>query len=185
MKKSGLVTFISAIFPGFGQMYQGYMKRGVSLAFWFWAIVAISALSRISIISIFLIPVWAYSFFDAFNIRSLSPEQRAAFGDAYLPNAQWLNEHGVENKNVRTSKLAGWTMLVIGGLIILGNFWDMLYSIIWRFSSNLAFWFNRLPAILIAAGIIYLGLHLLRKNTNSTPEEDNTPFPTQGDDNNA
>ena len=31
MKKNGILTFLFAFVPGAGQMYQGYMKRGLSL----------------------------------------------------------------------------------------------------------------------------------------------------------
>ena len=31
MMKNGILTFIFAFCPGAGQMYQGYMKRGLSL----------------------------------------------------------------------------------------------------------------------------------------------------------
>ena len=31
MKKNGFLTFCFAFIPGAGEMYQGYMKRGLSL----------------------------------------------------------------------------------------------------------------------------------------------------------
>ena len=31
MMKNGILTFLFAFCPGAGQMYQGYMKRGLSL----------------------------------------------------------------------------------------------------------------------------------------------------------
>lgn len=31
MKKNGILTLLFAFIPGAGQMYQGYMKRGLSL----------------------------------------------------------------------------------------------------------------------------------------------------------
>ena len=35
MKKNALLTFIFACIPGAGQMYYGYMKRGLSLITFF------------------------------------------------------------------------------------------------------------------------------------------------------
>ena len=32
MKKNGFLTFIFACIPGAGQMYYGYMQRGLSIA---------------------------------------------------------------------------------------------------------------------------------------------------------
>ena len=31
MKKNGILTLLFALIPGAGEMYQGYMKRGLSL----------------------------------------------------------------------------------------------------------------------------------------------------------
>ena len=38
MLKNGFLTFCCAFIPGAGQMYQGYMKRGLSLILIFFAI---------------------------------------------------------------------------------------------------------------------------------------------------
>ena len=39
-RKHGFLLFLCTLFPGCGQMYQGYMKRGISLTFGFFAILA-------------------------------------------------------------------------------------------------------------------------------------------------
>lgn len=40
--KQGLLLFITSCLSGCGQMYQGYMKRGVSLLLGFFVILAIA-----------------------------------------------------------------------------------------------------------------------------------------------
>ena len=44
MLKNGFLTLLFAFIPGAGQMYQGYMKRGLSLILMCCAIGAVAAL---------------------------------------------------------------------------------------------------------------------------------------------
>ncbi|MDL2219569.1 hypothetical protein LJC04_04475, partial [Ruminococcaceae bacterium OttesenSCG-928-O06] len=156
MKKNGIFTFIFALVPGCGQMYQGYMKRGLSLMFWFCAVIAVSVLTHVYVLMVLLPVVWAYSFFDSFNLRSLSEQQRAVFADSFIPDAKWLNDTGMEKwvKGIRFGKVAGWVCVGIGVLILYGNLWDVLYSTLWHYTPVLAYWMDRLPGIAIAVVVI-------------------------------
>ena len=74
MRKSRILTFLFALWPGAGQMYLGYMKRGVSLMLLFCLLMAISSFTGFGVF-IFLLPiVWFYGFFDTINLRSMSYE---------------------------------------------------------------------------------------------------------------
>ena len=68
MKKNGILTLLFAFIPGAGQMYQGYMKRGLSLVLMAAAICMASAL--IPRIVVVLLVVFMYSFFDTFHLRA-------------------------------------------------------------------------------------------------------------------
>ena len=68
MKKNGILTLLFAFIPGAGQMYQGYMKRGLSLVLMAAAIGMASML--IPPIAFALLVVFMYSFFDTFNLRA-------------------------------------------------------------------------------------------------------------------
>ena len=77
MKKNGILTLLFAFIPGAGQMYQGYMKRGLSLVLMAAAIGMASML--IPPIAFALLVVFMYSFFDTFNLRaqiSMAPPRR-------------------------------------------------------------------------------------------------------------
>ena len=50
MKKNGILTLLFALIPGAGEMYQGYMKRGLSIITMFCLSIALSAWMGISII---------------------------------------------------------------------------------------------------------------------------------------
>ena len=68
MKKNGILTLLFAFIPGAGQMYQGYMKRGLSLMLMAAAISMAAML--IPPIAFALLVVFMYSFFDTFNLRA-------------------------------------------------------------------------------------------------------------------
>ena len=68
MKKNGILTLLFAFIPGAGQMYQGYMKRGLSLVLMAAAISMAAML--IPPIAFALLVVFMYSFFDTFNLRA-------------------------------------------------------------------------------------------------------------------
>ena len=58
MKKHPIATFIFACWPGAGQMYLGYTKRGVSLMTAFMLTIGISGFLNIGIFSILLPVIW-------------------------------------------------------------------------------------------------------------------------------
>ena len=70
MKKNGILTLLFAFIPGAGQMYQGYMKRGLSLVLMAAAIGMAAML--IPPVVFTLLVVFMYSFFDTFNLRARS-----------------------------------------------------------------------------------------------------------------
>ena len=67
-RKHGLLLFIASCIPGCGEMYQGYMKRGLSLVLMAAAISMAAML--IPPIAFALLVVFMYSFFDTFNLRA-------------------------------------------------------------------------------------------------------------------
>ena len=68
MLKNGLLTLLFAFIPGAGQMYQGYMKRGLSLMLMCCVIGVLAML--FAPIALFLMLVFMYSFFDTLNLRA-------------------------------------------------------------------------------------------------------------------
>ena len=66
MKKNALLTFIFACIPGAGQMYYGYMQRGLSLITLFCGCFILGALASPLALTCFI--VWIYSFFDTYDL---------------------------------------------------------------------------------------------------------------------
>ena len=71
-RKQGLLFFISSCIPGCGQMHQGFMKRGISLMMMLCLIFTLAMFLSLGYLLIFLIPLWLFSFFDSYNLRTLS-----------------------------------------------------------------------------------------------------------------
>lgn len=113
MKKNLFFTFCFSFIPGAGQMYQNYMKRGLSMM----CIFGISfALGIMLETVIFMIPawiVWAYSFFDTYNIRNtIGTEEEIK--DEYMVN-------GIDFNKIKGNKLLGIGILLVGVYLLLNN----------------------------------------------------------------
>lgn len=175
MKKNAFLTFVFALFPGFGQMYQGYMRRGVSLTFWFAATIAVAALVRLEILMLLLPVIWAYSFFDTFNIRALSDAQRAAFGDNYLPKNFWPGQNGA-GRTGRSITIAGWVIVAVGVLLLYNTLFDSFYWDLYNSFPALAAWLSRIPALLVGVVVIIVGVLVLRGRRTPPPSDDLNDF---------
>ena len=113
MKKNGILTLLFAFIPGAGQMYQGYMKRGLSLVLMAAAIGMASLL--IPPVVFMLLVVFMYSFFDTFNLRA-----QISMGTA--PEDDYLVHFDPQDKRLArmmmdSHKLVGWCLIATGALI--------------------------------------------------------------------
>lgn len=113
MKKNGILTLLFAFIPGAGQMYQGYMKRGLSLVLMAAAISMAAML--IPPIAFALLVVFMYSFFDTFNLRA-----QISMGTA--PEDDYLVHFDPQDKRLarmmmESHKLVGWCLIATGALI--------------------------------------------------------------------
>lgn len=165
MQKNGILTFLFAFIPGAGQMYQGYMKRGLSLILICCAICMVAAL--ISPAAFFLIVVWMYSFFDTFNLRA-----QIATGTA--PTDDYLVHFDPKDKRLvqlmmDSHKLVGWTLIVFGVLIAYENIlMNALNDLMWRWGQNNPFFrafylvMDQLPQVVVCVALIVCGIWLVK-----------------------
>lgn len=178
MKKNSFLTFICACLPGFGQMYLGYMKRGVSLTSVFWITIFVSAFLNTPIFLIILPIVWAYAFFDTFNIRNLSPEQLANFPDRYIISSTELNQISKNFpflKNKKFSKIIGYILIFIGVYAGYNSLLNVFSNTIFNFSSTAFFFLSSLPSFIIFLFVILLGIHMVgagKKNAASNDTDE-------------
>lgn len=163
MRKSRILTFLFALWPGAGQMYLGYMKRGVSLMLLFCLLMAISSFTGFGVF-IFLLPiVWFYGFFDTINLRSMSYEFLPQ--DDFLFHLDSINAPELVKFFQRRHLLAGVLLIILGVYILLHNF--VLPIFYFTFQIDLYPLFESLPTLVVAAGIILLGIYLIRSTVRT------------------
>ena len=148
MRKSRILTFLFALWPGAGQMYLGYMKRGVSLMGVFCLLIAITGFLNLGILFFLLPVIWFYAFFDTLNLRSMSYE--------FLPQDDFLFHldslsSGKVLKFFRQRHLLVGILLIVVGIYMLAEL--ILPTMFYRFNIDLYPFFNALPTIVVAAAI--------------------------------
>lgn len=165
MLKNGLLTLLFAFIPGAGQMYQGYMKRGLSLMLMCCVIGVLAML--FSPIAFFLLLVFMYSFFDTLNLRA-----QIALGNA--PADDYLVHLDPKDKRLArllldSHKLVGWLLIAFGALIayqnlIMNIFGDLVYR--WGHSSPvfraLYLVMASLPDVVVCVVLIVCGVWLVK-----------------------
>ena len=176
MKKNALLTFIFACIPGAGQMYYGYMQRGLAIVSLFGAAFMVSNIFNSFVITLLIF--WMYSFFDTYDlIRHLAAGEPKE--DSLLLLGKWQD---CKELIPQHNKLLGWGLIIIGG-------WAMYDTVISNWLANIL---NRLfsdygivysiiygipnvfiAVLLIAAGFKLLGLHPEKKNR----DDELPPYP--------
>ena len=102
-----------ACVPGCGQMCQGYMKRGISQTIIFSALVFIAVFLEMGALAVLVAPLWAYSFFDSYNLRrqlrdGMAPEDEFMFGLSEMDSRKL-------NRIIsRRGSLIGWLLVAVG-----------------------------------------------------------------------
>ena len=151
MKKNGILTFLFAFVPGAGQMYQGYMKRGLSLITLFFLCIMAGMLLLEQLVLTALI-VWMYSFFDTFNLR-------AQFIAGTAPADDYLVHFNTKDARLTlffrdSHKLVGWALIALGAMVAYQN-------IIMRVLGDVM-WLDELPEVVVCVALIVCGLWLVR-----------------------
>lgn len=175
MKKNGFLTFCFAFIPGAGQMYQGYMKRGLSLIGLCCLAAVVGSLFyplQMAVICICCV-IWMYSFFDTFNLR-------AQLTAGLIPKDDYLVHLGrdvtLDQFLQRRHKIFGWVLVAVGIYTLYdGLLMNFLRDLYWNTDNN---WIirmiynilNEVPTVVICLAVIALGVWLVRgprqKNQN-------------------
>ena len=128
MKKNALLTFIFACIPGAGQMYYGYMQRGLSLITLFCASFMLGALAGPLVVTMFI--VWMFSFFDTYDlIRHLAAGDPKP--DSLLLLGDWEDLKRMVPKH---NRLLGWGLIALGiwalyDMLLEPLLFELLYSL--------------------------------------------------------
>ena len=168
MKKSLFLTFCFSFIPGAGQMYQGYMKKGLSVMILFATMIALFAMTEIAIFAIPIPIILAYSFFNTYNLRNKIGTNNQE-EDKYI----WEEE---ESKKMFGSIKIKKKNTLLGSCLILIGIYILLNSVLLKIAniydieiiSNVIHIVSRyLPSLIIAVLSIVFGLKfILNKNEN-------------------
>mgnify|MGYP000217298332 CR=1 FL=1 len=165
MKKNGILTLLFACIPGAGQMYQGYMKRGLSLITLFFLCIMAGMLLEPLVLTALI--VWMYSFFDTFNLR-------AQFIAGTAPADDYLVHFNTKDARLTLffrdiHKLVGWALIALGAMVAYQNIIMRVFGdVMWRWGQNnpvfRAFYLmlDELPQIVTCVALIVCGLWLVR-----------------------
>ena len=108
MKKNGFLTFIFACIPGAGQMYYGYMQRGLSIAMIL--ILCVMAATVVEPLLFLCLVIWMYSFFDTYDLI-----RHMAAGEPKEDSLLVLgNYEEVKKLLPQHNRLIGWGLVGIG-----------------------------------------------------------------------
>lgn len=160
-KKSSFLAFWFSLIPGAGQMYIGFMKRGVSVMSAFWLLIFFAAWLNISPLLFAMPVIWFFSFFDTHNLRSLSDTELNAVEDGFLLIPEFAKEKSKLLKSKYRNVIA-FILIIIGFAILFNNTYNLLDGILpYQFMIAIDRFGHFIPQLLVGAAIIALGLYLI------------------------
>lgn len=159
MKKNLFLTFCFSILPGAGQMYQEYMKRGISLVILAAMFIFLAFWLGSEVFLIGFLIVMVYSFFDSFLLRN-----KFIRGEE-MPADEYIFRGGKELFGVFDKKkpLLGILIFMIGVYLLLDDFvlgvlrnigWDDAVSIV----SSVV---RRMPGLFVAVISMIVGYKMI------------------------
>nr|WP_325196169.1 hypothetical protein [uncultured Oscillibacter sp.] len=163
-QKHGLLLFLTSCVPGCGEMYQGYMKRGMSILTIFCGIFALAVFLEIGALAVLMLPVWLFSFFDSYNLRAQA-EADAAPPDGYLFGLSDVDSRQMSALLQKRHSLVGWGLVAVGVYIFYSTVADWVVDFFCQFFD--AWWLDRVlsydvPRLAVTVGIIALGVWFIR-----------------------
>lgn len=171
MKRNTLLTYLFSLCPGAGQMFQGYMKRGLSHILLFVIPIMLGAVFMPALVVLSAV-VYMYSFFDSINLRAQIVAYFNGTGEP-LPADDFLihvkmNELDLNLLLKGKTKLIGWVLLALG---VVGLYKSVVEPLLISFvhllpdsslTSTLAHIVYSLPGIAIGVLFVLVGLWLVR-----------------------
>jgi len=172
MKKNGFLTFIFACIPGAGQMYYGYMQRGLSLITMFIGCFIVGAI--INPLAALAIIVWMYSFFDTYDlVRHLAAGDPKEDGLLLVDNFD-----DVKKLIPQHTKLVGWGLIGFGVWalydLLIGNW---VYRILTNVLGYGYAWdvINGIPNLVVGGLLVFAGFKLLNMHPAKKNSDDELP----------
>ena len=175
--KNGFLLFIASCLSGCGQMYQGYMKRGVSLLLSFFLVIFVSTYFYLGTLALFLPVIWLYAFFDSYALRSQLSAGTAP-EDAFLFGLSDMDSKRLGALLHKRHSLIGWVLVAVGVYMLYDMLMGQLSGLFFGWFGEWLYSFLRygLHRVVITVLVILLGLWFIRGPKAKAPIEDIPPF---------
>lgn len=180
-KKSAFLTFCCSLLPGAGQMYMGFMKRGISLMASFFLLIFLSVWLECGPLLLAVPIIWFFAFFDTHNLRSVPDDKFYSLQDDYILMPD-IAKKGMQSINGKYRKVIAVALIVIGFTLLWNNFFDILRGLLPSYVLSSLYRLGRnFPQILIGIAIIALGVILIRgKKTDLDISRTDEPYKEKG-----
>ena len=172
MKKNGFLTFIFACIPGAGQMYYGYMQRGLSIAMIL--ILCVMAATVVEPLLFLCLVIWMYSFFDTYDLI-----RHMAAGEPKEDSLLVLGNYEEVKKLVpQHNRLIGWGLIGFGVWalydLLIGNW---VYKILTNVLGYGHAWdiINGIPNLVVGGLLVFAGFKLLNMHPAKKNSDDELP----------
>lgn len=162
-KKNRFLTFCFSLMPGAAEMYMGFMRTGTELMLFFLGMIMIPSFLGLDGLSILAVVIWAYGFFHANHLASLSDEEFVQVEDNDILGME-LFQKG-KKKLQGNSRGIAVLLIVLGIWLLWGTGVDMLwaYRVLPEYIYELLFTINDyVPRLTASVLIIVLGVHMIR-----------------------
>ena len=162
-KKNRFLTFCFSLMPGAAEMYMGFMRTGTELMLFFLGMIMIPSFLGLEGLSILAFVIWAYGFFHANHLASLSDEEFVQVEDNDILGME-LFQKG-KKKLQGNSRGIAVLLIVLGIWLLWGTGVDMLwaYRVLPEYIYELLFTISDyVPRLTASVLIIVLGVHMIR-----------------------
>jgi hypothetical protein len=165
--KNKFLTFVFALMPGAGQMYQGLLKKGISIMSVFFAIAALSIFLYVPVINFALPIIWFYSFFDTINRINFSVDELRAIEDSYIMDCGIKNDGKITEIMKKRHLVVGWVIIIIAiyalfNIIILNNN-GLIDRIFGEVAASYVYDVVRLiPKLIVPIICLFIGFKLIK-----------------------
>ena len=172
MKKNGFLTFIFACIPGAGQMYYGYMQRGLSIAMML--MLCVMAATVVEPLLFLCLVIWMYSFFDTYDLI-----RHMAAGEPKEDSLLVLGNYEEIKKLIpQHNRLIGWGLIGFGVWalydLLIGNW---VYKILTNVLGYGHAWdiINGIPNLVVGGLLVFAGFKLLNMHPAKKNSDDELP----------
>jgi len=179
-KKNSFLTFCFSLLPGAGQMYMGFMKRGISLMAAFFALIFVSSWLNLGPLMLAMPVIWFFAFFDTHNLRSAPDDEFYSLEDNYILVPDFIKEKSnlIQGKYRTVFAII---LIIIGFSILWNNMFEIVKVVLPDYISNFIYRFGHyFPQLIIGFAIIAIGLYLIRGKKIDLESRDNSTLEEGG-----